>query len=397
MYRWFGCLLVLGCLDVPCTAGESCAAECPAGQCGGPSSVPESVPLEAQCRRPGPGDLVLNEVLADPGGSDPNQDGQSESLQDEFVEALNLATYPVSTGEVELVVDGKGRHTFDGRCVAPGEAIVVFGGGAAVPAWSGAVGVIGGRLSLANDGGRVTLVLGEVVLDEVELGRAEPGRSFSRSPDGRGAFALSPLIGGGSSAGRCLALQSFPGCLQAKEDSAFVQPPCEVAEYGEVVLNELLADPADADANGDGTSNSRQDEYVELMVVSREPKRLDRVELRVGEQLRSTLTTDCLDPGATTVIFSGGAPALSPWATGPVYLADRPLGLANVGATVELWRQGERIDRMTYGQAIRGVALTRFPDGTGDFARHDTLGFGLTMTPGECTNGGPSALECALR
>lgn len=79
------------------------------------------------------GDLVFNEVLADPAsGADENGDGNADVVEDEFVELVNVSGASLDLGGLTLYdADNAGeRHTVpDGTILLPGEALVVFGGG----------------------------------------------------------------------------------------------------------------------------------------------------------------------------------------------------------------------------------------------------------------------------
>ena len=79
------------------------------------------------------GDLVFNEILADPGTKDdPNQDSVLDPVEDEFLEIAVASDVTVDLSGVTLW-DGDNdtpRHTFaEGTILHAGEAIVVFGGG----------------------------------------------------------------------------------------------------------------------------------------------------------------------------------------------------------------------------------------------------------------------------
>lgn len=81
-----------------------------------------------------PGDLVINEVLASGGvDGDPNGDGVTDELEDEFIELVNVGGASVDLSQVTITdqdFPGLPRHTFaDGTTLRAGEAIVVFGGG----------------------------------------------------------------------------------------------------------------------------------------------------------------------------------------------------------------------------------------------------------------------------
>ncbi len=80
------------------------------------------------------GDLVINEVLASGGvDGDPNGDGSTDELEDEFIELVNVGGASVDLSGVTISdqdFPGLPRHTFAaGTALRAGEAIVVFGGG----------------------------------------------------------------------------------------------------------------------------------------------------------------------------------------------------------------------------------------------------------------------------
>jgi endonuclease/exonuclease/phosphatase family metal-dependent hydrolase len=127
-----------------------------------------------------PAQLVLNEICANEPGSD---------VGGEFVEIVNI-------GGSTAVLDGytisdatSVRHTFAaGTSLAPGKAMVVFGGAAAIPAGlSNAIASSTNNLGLANGGDSVYLKdSGGVVKDSVTYTSslaATDGVSMNRSPD----------------------------------------------------------------------------------------------------------------------------------------------------------------------------------------------------------------------
>lgn len=80
-----------------------------------------------------PGELVLNEILADPAtDADPNGDGVLDPVQDEFLEVANTSGVTVDISGVRIydVETESARHTFPlGTMLRAGEALVIFGGG----------------------------------------------------------------------------------------------------------------------------------------------------------------------------------------------------------------------------------------------------------------------------
>jgi hypothetical protein len=140
-----------------------------------------------------PAALVINEVLADPSAFDSNGDGAIDTIADEFVEIVNIgggtadlagATISDAVG-VRLVLPA-------GTTLAPGGALVVFGGGTPAPLGDG-VRTVTGRLYLNNDGDTVTLrdpggaVLAAATYDDA----AGHDASVVRSPE---LDPLAPLV-----------------------------------------------------------------------------------------------------------------------------------------------------------------------------------------------------------
>lgn len=89
-----------------------------------------------QASPPQPGDLVINEVLADPGSGtsgDANKDSVRHSFSDEFVEIVNVSQKALQMDKVTLGDTSGGgtvRFTFpQGTVLQPKQAVVVFGGG----------------------------------------------------------------------------------------------------------------------------------------------------------------------------------------------------------------------------------------------------------------------------
>lgn len=157
--------------------------------------------------------ITFNEILADPpegAAGDANRDGTRSSTQDEFVELVNASTNDLDLGGYQITVRGGNgadtvRHTFAARTiVAPGTAIVVFGGAQAAtfnpshPAFAGALMLTAstGGLSLPNGGSTVKLLDPTgATIDQLTYGGAteldgDRNQSLTRAPDITGDFAL---------------------------------------------------------------------------------------------------------------------------------------------------------------------------------------------------------------
>src|SRR5215216_967323 len=79
-----------------------------------------------------------------------------------------------------------------------------------------------------------------------------------------------------------------------------------------VVINEYLADPPPAlagDANGDGTRDAAQDEFVELVNTGAAPLDISGFTIRDATGVRFTIPPGKIMPaGEAAVVFGGGVP-----------------------------------------------------------------------------------------
>ncbi|MCA9516875.1 MAG: lamin tail domain-containing protein [Myxococcales bacterium] len=180
-----------GCAAI-CTASTGCGAgrECRNVQTGGYLTQSLCVPSSLSCAAPveEPVVVLVNEIHPNP-ATDTNGDGVVSGTNDEFVEIVNA-----SAVEVDLagwsVSDAVGvRHVFPAKSVlAPGGAVVVFGGGA--PGLEAGTTLVQtastGRLGLNNGGDEVKLVDvdGRAVALVKYGAEVEKGESLQRAVDG---------------------------------------------------------------------------------------------------------------------------------------------------------------------------------------------------------------------
>jgi hypothetical protein len=109
--------------------------------------------------------IAITEILADPpdgAAGDANGDGVRDASDDEFVELVNRGTTPICLAGFALGDAAKPeRHVFPlGRALAPGAALVVFGGGVPTGEFGGAqveTAAFSGSLNLTNVGDVLTL------------------------------------------------------------------------------------------------------------------------------------------------------------------------------------------------------------------------------------------------
>jgi lamin tail-like protein len=125
--------------------------------------------------------VVLNEILANEAGS---------ATAGEFIELVNLGNASANLGGWTLADGVATRHTFTAATtLAPGRALVVFGGASAIPAGLGnAVAASSGTLGLNNTGDVVTLRTADgatrAVVDYGSELSASDGVSMNLSPEG---------------------------------------------------------------------------------------------------------------------------------------------------------------------------------------------------------------------
>ncbi len=158
-----------------------------------------------------------------------------------------------------------------------------------------------------------------------------------------------------------------------------------------VAINEVLADPPD-DANGDGTFDAYQEEFIELFNVGGVEVDLSGWALSDDDAPGSEFifpegTT--IQPGGYVTLFGGGTPTGFP---GPVFADDGRIGngLSNSGDTIFLSRAGELVDEYTYdSEGSHDESMIRRPDGVGGWTRPSSEGLGWAYSP-QASNGGNS-------
>ncbi|MFQ6675218.1 MAG: lamin tail domain-containing protein [Fidelibacterota bacterium] len=164
-----------------------------------------------------------------------------------------------------------------------------------------------------------------------------------------------------------------------------------------IVINEILADPPqgnEGDANGDGSRDSGDDEFIELVNNHGLPVSITGWTLSDGTGLRHTFPqgTD-LERGEAILIFGGGRPAGTFGNSLVQTASEGTLSLNNGGDTVILTAaNGTRVASHSFGaEGGDDQSLTRDPDVTGTFKKHTRAGEsgGRLFSPGTKVNGRP--------
>ena len=163
-----------------------------------------------------------------------------------------------------------------------------------------------------------------------------------------------------------------------------------------VVINEVLADPANGlagDANADGTRSSAHDEFIEILNYGAGTVDISGWSLTDAAATRHVFPSGtALSPFEFFVVFGGGSPSLTGihWQTA----STGALSLNNSADTVSLLDAGFNIvDRLIYdGLANNDQSIVRFPEGAGElFVLHTGLpqAHGALFSPGTSVDGEP--------
>ena len=136
-----------------------------------------------------------------------------------------------------------------------------------------------------------------------------------------------------------------------------------------IIINEILADPSstNGDANGDGTINATQDEFVELINVSGAALDVSGWTLSDALQVRHTFPVGTIIPNLCAVIVFGGGTPTGTFGNVTVQTAStNQLSLNNTNETITLKNGATIIATYTYGtEGGNDQSLTRNPDITG--------------------------------
>ena len=172
---------------------------------------------------------------------------------------------------------------------------------------------------------------------------------------------------------------------------------------GEIGINEYLADPPDGpsgDANGDGSRDSAQDEFVEIVNRTGAPIDVGGFTVRDADAQRFMFPLGTSIPaGEAAVIFGGGSPQGefgNARANGLVFTAS--LSLNNTGDTITLKNSSAvTVESVTYGstEGNANQSINRNPDVSGiAFAPHSDISGsgGRLFSPGTLVNGSPFSL-----
>ena len=147
-------------------------------------------------------------------------------------------------------------------------------------------------------------------------------------------------------------------------------------ELPPLIINEFLADPdgVSGDANGDGTINTSEDEFIEIYNNTLSDIDISGYMINDSSGLRHTFTSGSVIPaGEVIVVFGGGTPTNIPCLSQVASVGF--LGLNNGGDTIILLDASSAIvTSYSYGsEGGDNQSLGRDLDITGDFKKHSQI------------------------
>ncbi len=200
--------------------------------------------------------------------------------------------------------------------------------------------------------------------DVVAAGSHAGGDSFQRVDFDEGAETQS---GGNGVTGSDETSEDLSVTWQVLAVTPGAAPPTPASDW---VINEIHADPDGTiagDANGDGTRNASQDEFVEIVNLTGGDVDISGWTLADGVSVRHTFPAgSVVFDGCSVVVFGGGTPA-GLFGNGLVQTASGgSLGLNNGGDSVRLNDGTTDVSDADYGaEGGDNQSLTLDPDGGG--------------------------------
>lgn len=164
------------------------------------------------------------------------------------------------------------------------------------------------------------------------------------------------------------------------------------------IINEVLYDPADGmpgDANGDGTRDPLQDEFIEFFNSTAGALDISGYTISDASQVRHTFPAGTIVPAnKAIVVFGGGTPTGSFGGALVQTASEGQLNLNNAGDFITV-RNASNVIISTFDiNLLSGnpnESYTRFLDIYGEFARHSTIPVagGTIHSPGTQVSGNP--------
>jgi hypothetical protein len=299
-----------------------------------------------------PGDVVINEVMANPAGL-------TAFPETEYVEIFNASETAVSLVGWTFVYDNTSVALPDTTLLA-GSYAVLYRAGRNIFVESGGLDLPVATFpsSLANTGKTLKIINSAgTTIDSITYATAKPACSWER--DDEGNFYLSTDSRGGT-----------PGAVNSPKTTP--PPPAEPdnSTPGDVVINEVMANPV-------GLTALPETEYVELYNASETSISLNNW-LFVYDNTSVSLPDTTLLAGSFAVLYRAGRNIFIESGGLNLPIATFPSSLANTGKTLKIINSvGVTIDSIAYATAKPACAWERDDEGN----------FYLSTDPGGGTPG----------
>lgn len=175
------------------------------------------------------------------------------------------------------------------------------------------------------------------------------------------------------------------------------------ASYGQLIINEVLYDPSntalEGDANGDGTYDQTQDEFIEFINTGTTDLNVSKYQIfdkviATGVKTRRHTMGNFNIPSNGAIVIFGGGTAVGSFG-GAITVIDSGtagLSLGNSGEIIILEDSlGNVLDSINTDALSNNPdeSYTRNPDITGDFVQHGSVTPGKLFSPGTRTDGSP--------
>jgi len=175
------------------------------------------------------------------------------------------------------------------------------------------------------------------------------------------------------------------------------------ASYGQLIINEVLYDPfnsaLEGDANGDGTYDQMQDEFIEFINTGTTDLNVSKFQIfdkviATGLKTRRHVMGNFNVPSNGAIVIFGGGTAVGSFG-GAITVIDSGtagLSLGNSGEIIILEDSlGNVLDSINTDTLSNNPdeSYTRNPDITGDFVQHGSVTPGKLFSPGTRIDGSP--------
>jgi roadblock/LC7 domain-containing protein len=308
------------------------------GTPGAANSPKELPPPPADTDNSNPGDVIINEIMANPAGL-------TELPETEYVEICNASGRNISMNGWIFVYDNRAVALPDTTLSAGGYAVLyrasqnifVESGGMNLP-------VATFPSSLANTGKTLKIINSTgMTIDSVEYAEARPARAWERDDDGN--FYLSNDLKGGT-----------PGASNSPKE--LLPPPAnpDNSNPGDVIINEVMANPT-------GLTEFPETEYVEILNASDTDISLSGWTF-VYDSRAVTLPNTTLFAGSYAVLYRAGQNIFVESGGVDLPVSAFPSSLANTGKMLKIINStGMTIDSVEYAEARPARAWERDDEG----------------------------------